>query len=185
MSRNEEALPLAVGGELGYNTAQVDELFAKARAAYEGEQDGAVTADDLRTVSFKLQKNGYAARYVDAALERLEDVFAARAGRNSNANSESAVIEAEKNQLAREVANRLMRPRGEKFRRRNLLTFGYRRSQVDAFLERVAAGLAGESKLSISQVREAVFFSEWRGYDEAQVDALLDSVVELLLYARS
>jgi DivIVA domain-containing protein len=66
---------------------------------------------------------------------------------------------------------------------------GYRPEEVDAFLARAAEALearaAGrEPSLSADEVRDVVFakpgFRSGRGYDEDQVDDLLDAVAEAL-----
>ena len=87
-------------------------------------------------------------------------------------------------ELGHDVQARASRNKGSRFRRRGILASGYRRSQVDAFIDRISDALSGVTSMNPSVVREAVFHSEWRGYDEAQVDAFLDAVVELLLSER-
>lgn len=55
---------------------------------------------------------------------------------------------------------------------------GYRADQVDAFLEVVAEALAGRAPLTAERVRSAVFDESppGRGYDQREVDHLLDRV---------
>jgi DivIVA domain-containing protein len=58
---------------------------------------------------------------------------------------------------------------------------GYNEDQVDDFLDRVQATLAGTDSLKAQQVREVIFDSApliRRGYHEEQVDNFLDLVVE-------
>ena len=61
-----------------------------ARRAYDGtarRDDPPLSSEKIRLTAFGMQKGGYSTAHVDAALERLEDAFAARgaAGRRSAA----------------------------------------------------------------------------------------------------
>ena len=181
------AFPLATARELGYQPDQVEAFLERARSSYEGGvgSGGVMTASEVRSASFSVKKRGYSARYVDAALDRLEEVFYERERRAEvRANGEEAWWN-ETRRLLSEVRGRMQRPRGRRFRRRGVFATGYRRSQVDAFLDRVA-DMFERRELSIApaEVRDVVFHSQWRGYDEDQVDAVLDAVVELILATR-
>src|SRR6266508_4542063 len=60
---------------------------------------------------------------------------------------------------------------------------GYDEDQVDAFLDRIEAAMAGSDALSAADVRAVVFQDApliKRGYHEDQVDDFLDSVVATL-----
>lgn len=194
MSRKSEAtsksdagaFPLATRGQLGYQIDQVDAFIERARQTYDQESEATnpVTSEEIRHTAFPLKKKGYSARFVDAAMDRLEEVFYERERRVRTAEIGEEAWWAEIGQLLREVRGRLDRPRGKRFSHRGLFATGYRRSQVDAFLDRVSALFAGEDQLSTAEVRGVVFHSQWRGYNEDQVDALLDSVIELLLGTR-
>ncbi|WP_241989023.1 DivIVA domain-containing protein [Leucobacter luti] len=181
------SFPLASGSHPGYAPEQVDEFLARARASYEGaDTAGAgMTAAEVRHTAFQVKRGGYATRYVDAALDRLEEVFFERERRAKvRAAGEDAWWD-ETRALLSEVRGRIQRPRGRRFRRRGLFATGYRRSQVDAFLDRVSEMFERrELALKPAEVRDVVFHSQWRGYDEDQVDALLDGVVELILATR-
>ncbi|MBB4070769.1 DivIVA domain-containing protein [Canibacter oris] len=177
--------PLAKRGELGYDRREVDEFLARARAAYDDPFGEAVmTAAEVRGVSFKISKRGYAARFVDAAIDRLEEVFYERERRHVQRAEQREQWLREVRGLAAEVLARAGRPKNKKFRRRGIFAMGYKRSQVDAFVERAIAGLSGRGLITASQVRESLFHAEWRGYDEAQVDAFLDAITELILAER-
>ena len=180
------AFPLATGKQLGYRTDHVDAFLERARGSYErqGEAAQPVTAAEIRSTAFPLARRGYTARFVDAAMDRLEEVFYERERRTSIAERGEDAWWAETQQLLSEVRGRLERPRGKRFRRRGIFASGYRVSQVDAFLDRVTGMLAGRESLTTAQVRGAVFHPQWRGYDEDQVDALLDCVIELMLAVR-
>ena len=177
------AIPRATGKQHGYRPEQVDAFLERARATYEntappGEE---MTASEIRHTAFALKRNGYSSRHVDTAMDRLEEVFAQRERRARMAEIGEDAWWAEVQQLLSEVRGRLGRERGKRFRARGVFAIGYRRSQVDAFLDRVTALLAGQASLSSAEVRGVVFHAQWRGYDEDQVDAFLDAVVDLML----
>ena len=176
--------PFAEGKQLGYATEPVDAFLARARATYEDPKqlDDPITSVEVRRAAFPVKKRGYSARHVDAAMDRLEEVFFERERRARVRTEGEDAWWAETRKLLSEVRGRLERPRGRRFNRRGLLATGYRRAEVDAFLDRIAAMFAHrEMTLDASEVRDVVFHSQLRGYDEDQVDALLDSVVELIL----
>ncbi len=175
--------PLAQGRQRGYDRKAVDAFLEEARLSYDGESDS-VDSSRVRDTAFPLKPGGYQTRYVDAALDRLEDVFFERERRKFLREHGGDRWRQELRELGYEVQARAARPKGRRFRRRGLLTFGYRRSQVDAFVDRISDALSGVTTITPVDVRESVFHSEWRGYDEAQVDAYLDAVVELLLSSR-
>lgn len=181
------SFPLARGSQPAYHPEQVDAFLARARATYEGAASGEapLTAVDVRHTAFAVKRGGYAARYVDAAMDRLEDVFFERERRaRVRAEGEDAWW-AETRQLLSEVRGRVQRPRGKRFRRRGILATGYRRSQVDAFLDRIHEGFERRDiGMKPAEVRDVVFHPQLGGYDEEQVDALLDAVVELILATR-
>ena len=179
------SFPLATGSQIGYQPEQVDAFLDRARAAYEGSGEASMTAEEVRRTAFAVKRGGYAARYVDAAMDRLEDVFFERERRARVRSEGEEAWWDETRQLLSEVRGRMQRPRGRRFRRRGIFATGYRRSQVDAFLDRIFDMFERrELGLSTAEVRDVVFHSQWRGYDEDQVDALLDSVVELILATR-
>ena len=72
--------PRARKGRLGYDLDEVEDFLEDARRAYTTESPDVsiVTADTIRTTAFAMRKGGYSTTHVDAALERLEDAFAAR-----------------------------------------------------------------------------------------------------------
>lgn len=182
------SFPLATGTQPGYLPEQVDAFLARARSSYEGGasvEGVGLTSEEVRHTSFAVKRGGYATRYVDAALDRLEEVFFERERRAKvRAAGEDAWWD-ETRQLLSEVRSHIQRPRGRRFQRRGLFATGYRKSQVDAFLDRVSDMFERrELGLKPADVRDVVFHSQWRGYDEDQVDALLDGVVELILSTR-
>jgi DivIVA domain-containing protein len=61
------------------------------------------------------------------------------------------------------------------------LAQGYAVKDVDAFAERVSAYLLQGEPLTVADVRSVTFRAARGGYDEAQVDAVLDALTDLLL----
>ena len=180
-----DSFPYAVGGELGYSPQQVDRLLERARATYDRvPQNDPLTAAELRSTAFTVKRGGYSARYVDSAIDRLEEVFFDRERTERMRQIGEEAWWAEIGKLLSEVRGRLNREKGKRFRRRSLFASGYRRAQVDAYLDRVSATLAGTDSLTAADVRTAVFHAQLGGYAEDQVDALLDAVVEILLAAK-
>lgn len=180
------AFPIARRGELGYNIEQVDRLLQRARATYDRSPNLAdpVTAAEIRSTAFTVKRKGYSARFVDSAMDRLEEVFYERERRARIELIGEEAWWAEVGALLSEVRGRLTREKGKRLSRRGIFASGYRRSQVDAFLDRVAATFAGRDDVKAADVRSVVFHAQLGGYNEDQVDALLDSVIELLLAAR-
>lgn len=179
------SFPLATGKELGYRRDRVDGFLDRARSSYElGDAVKPVSSSEIRRTAFPLQRKGYSARYVDAALDRLEEVFFERERRMRIAEIGEEAWWAETRQLLSEVRGRLARPAGKRFRRRGWFATGYRRTEVDAFLDVVNAMILGERSLTTAEVRAVVFHSQWRGYSEDQVDELLDAVIVLILSTR-
>ncbi|MBT1017683.1 DivIVA domain-containing protein [Canibacter sp. lx-72] len=184
-SETDNRLPLVTGRELGYDVQQVNEFLARARETYEGADRSAnrLTSQDLRKTSFDLVKRGYATRFVDAALDRIEDVLYEReraellsdvdARRMSNA----AIVH-----LVQDVKFRAGLRKRRKFRRRGIFASGYNCVEVDSLVEQAVQALG--QRVTVAQLRESVFHRQWRGYDEAQVDAFIDALVELYLYQR-
>lgn len=179
--------PKAADRRLGYKPADVEAFVERARETYVGAAgaSSAVTAGEVREASFPVVKGGYSVRHVDAALDRLEDVFYERERRVEMRENGEKEWWDETRSLLSDVRGRIGRPAGKRLRRRGVFASGYRRSQVDAFLDSVGDMFARrEISMTPAEVRETVFHSEWRGYDEDQVDALLDAIVELILATR-
>ena len=85
---------------------------------------------------------------------------------------------------AQEILNRLARPDGHRFSRVGALTSGYDPKDVDAFAARLTAYFQSGKPMSVDQVRTAVFRTKKRGYNETQVDLLLDAVIDVMLAVR-
>ncbi|UWF78487.1 MULTISPECIES: DivIVA domain-containing protein [Microbacterium] len=177
------AFPLTSGREKGYHRAAVDTFLEAARRAFENDRDE-LTAEDVRTASFPLVREGYVISDVDAALGRVEDAFAARA--RERAVREQGVEQwvARAREEAQVILDHLGRPRGHRFARTGFLTFGYRVDEVDHVADRIAGFLRDGDALTVDQVRTAAFRMQRGGYREEQVDALLDATVEVMLAVR-
>jgi DivIVA domain-containing protein len=178
--------PLSKSKKSGYNRKQVDDFLERARRSYDGVADGDahVSSADLRRVSFDLQRGGYQVRFVDAALDRLEDVFFERERRDAlRTYGDEAWMNALRVQV-NELRNRLEAERGYRFKRAGVFTAGYNRSEVDLFLDRIMLFLNGHASLTAIEVRDTVFTAQNRGYVEDQVDAFLDAVVSFILASR-
>lgn len=179
--------PLARSGKPGYDVAEVDAFLEQARAAYSlpPGHDEALSSSEIRRTAFRVvRKNGYSARHVDAAIERLDEAFAAREREQAIALQGSESYYQEVRATAQEIIDRLARGDGKRFRRVSAVTRGYHPADVDAFARRISAYFEQGRSLPVETVRTIAFRSRYRGYHEAQVDLLLDTVVELMLAVR-
>lgn len=172
-------------GEYGYNVKQVDRFLAKARHFYTSEDNDAqpVTSRDVRSVAFDPARGGYEAQAVDAALDRLEDVFSARERDELIAEEGEEAWLAHIGRISAVLRGRLHRPDGERFRRpKKKRARSYDIDDVDDLCHQLLGYFERDEEMSVDQVRRAVFGSaEGRdGYEETQVDAFMDRVVELM-----
>lgn len=176
--------PRTRGRRRGYDPASVDEFLARARAAFELADDDAPTSAQVRAAAFPLVRHGYQPAVVDAALARIEDAFAARERDHALSRRGARAWVRQSRTLAQEVLDRLTRPPGQRFARTSVFGHGYRVDEVDVVADRIAAYLASGEDLTVDQVRTVAFRLQRRGYREAQVDAVLDAVVEVMLAVR-
>ncbi len=171
--------------EIGYNVKQVDQFLGRARAFYTNADapEKALTSNDVRTVSFDPAKGGYNAHAVDAALDRLEDVFVQR-------ERDALVAERGEDAWLKEIGDaavvlrgRLHRRDGERFRRPGKRTAqSYNVEDVDALCRELLQYFEHDKPMSVDVVRRSVFAPAKgdAGYEERQVDAFLDKVIELM-----
>ncbi|MEN9620565.1 MAG: hypothetical protein RL499_758 [Actinomycetota bacterium] len=179
--------PLARSGKPGYDVDEVDAFLDRARDAFATPATVAaeLSSDEIRHTAFRVvRKDGYSARHVDAALERLEEAFATRERDLAIARDGSETYYAGIRAIAQEILDRLARPDGKKFRRLSPLTRGYHPADVDAFAQRISQYFESGRALPIDSVRTIAFRSRYGGYNETQVDLLLDTVVGLMLAVR-
>lgn len=169
---------------LGYNLKQVEEFLESTRQAYDADDTTRLSAADIRHTAFAMAKGGYSPEHVDAALERLEDAFAARErDRMARAVGEQAWLDQARS-TAQVLINRLGRPAGARFDRTSFLTTGYNRADVDRFSAKLVKYFQDGYPVTIDSVRTVVFRPQRGGYREAQVDLVLDGVVDVMLAVR-
>ena len=180
--------PEAPRRALGYDKAAVDAFLERARQEFEGEPsaDGTpyLDAASVRTAAFPLVKRGYAIEPVDAALARIEDAFAARDREAAVATTGTRVWVERARDDAQVLRDHLSRPRRRRFARAGWLRFGYRTDEVDLVADRLVEYFETGRPITVDQVRAVAFRMQRRGYQEEQVDALLDAVIDVMLAVR-
>lgn len=168
---------------LGYEPEEVDRFVAAARASYDG-RGARMTSEDIRRTAFAMRRRGYATAQVDAALERLEDAFATRERERVLAGGGERAFYADTRQLAKEIIGRLERPDGKRFARVGFFRIGYAVRDVDRFASEARAYFEQGSQVAVDRVRSVAFRPQRGGYSEAQVDLLIDGLVEAMLAVR-
>lgn len=159
-------------------------LAAEKSQADEAQTGAALTAEGIRHIAFAMHKDGYSPEHVDAALERLEDAFAARErDQAALAGGEQAWL-ADAENTADALVARLSRAPGHRFTRTTVLAVGYKRVDVDRLANKLVKYFQDGRELTVDDVRTSVFRPERGGYREAQVDLVLDSVVDVMLAVR-
>lgn len=166
----------------GYDIDEVEDFLEDARRAYTGDRGSAqvVTATSIRQMGFSMKRGGYTPAAVDAALERLEDAFAARERDRALAELGNQGAYERARSDAQVILDRCVRPRGRRFKRVGILTTGYSVREVDGFADRIVRYLQQGTPLTVDDVRGIAFARQKGGYQETQVDVVLDSVIELL-----
>jgi len=156
--------PRADKNKLGYSLEQVEDFLAAARQAYNASDDrNGLSAAEIRSTAFTMQKGGYSPEHVDAALERLEDAVAAKERERASAEMGAKAWIAKARDDAREIVARLQREPGERFTRTSFLGTGYSRSDVDRFGNRIVKYFNDGYPLTVDDVRMAVFRPERGG----------------------
>lgn len=164
----------------GYNIEQVERFLATAKEQYLDPTVERFTVSSLREIRFDLEKNGYLISAVDAAIEKLEDVFAQRELEQKLTRSGYGEFVQELSALKELLASRISRKKGHKFDRRRWPNQGYSQKQVDKLCSQVATHLNGTLPIAAKDVRLSVFKTKRGGYAEHQVDAFIDKFVELI-----
>ncbi|MDM7856089.1 DivIVA domain-containing protein [Cellulomonas alba] len=171
------------GLKTGYDPDEVDEFFTHARSVYEQGPAGSLAAKDVRSVAFDMVRGGYMTGAVDAALDRLEAAFVARARSEFVAeNGQQAWMQRLADQ-ARTLYGRLGRPDGDRFAPPEGRDQGYEPADVDELCHRLIGYFDKGQPLAAAEVRSATFRMR-RGhnaYAEAPVDAFFARAVEVLL----
>ncbi|MDF2554794.1 MAG: transporter permease [Microbacterium sp.] len=183
VERARDAFPRARGREKGYDPEAVDGFLDRARASFEADdpEEQGVTAAAVRDASFALVRGGYTVAVVDAALGRVEDAFAAQERAHAIARLGAHAWVERQRADAQVILDRLSRPRRGRFDRVSSFRYGYRIEEVDLVADKIAGYLTDGTGVSVEQVRSVAFRMQHGGYREAQVDALLDAVVEIML----
>lgn len=179
-----DLFPQSPVGTPGYEPDEVRAFLDRAKRAYEGHEVG-LTSSEIRQVIFTLtSKGGFDTHSVDQALWRLEEAFAKRERAGHSQEVGEASYYKELRQRAQEILDRVARPAKEKFRRTSWISPGYHPGEVDAFCERLVAYFQGDQALSVATVRNQKFRTVVHGYDEIQVDRVLDEAVSVILAVR-
>lgn len=174
------SFPSASDKTFGYDKIQVDKFISQARTQFQDPSLSLITSDEIRKSEFDLVLGGYQIANVDAAMESLENEFAAREIKRQKLSRGEWAVEDRLARLTEIVSGRLQRKKRHRFKNTGLLIRGYDRSQVDNLCESIQAHLVAGKPMKLNHVRRAVFTLRRGGYAEAQVDAFLDRVVEIL-----
>lgn len=174
--------PRAAKSTPGYDVEQVEAFLEEARRAYgaDASPSAKLTAERIRHTAFAMRKGGYETAPVDEALERLEDAFAGRERAIAVAARGKAGWNTESQTAMDEIVARLTRPSGERFQRVGILVAGYHRADVDLFADRLTRDFQEGIPVAIEEVRSTAFRAQRGGYREAQVDLVLDAVIDVL-----
>ena len=167
----------------GYDPQEVDEFFTRARQVYEGRSTETLTGRDVRSTAFGLVRGGYVTAAVDAALDRLEAAFVARAREQFVAQHGQGAWMTELAEGARTLYGRLTRPDGQRFAPARRGEPGYDPADVDELCRRLVAYFDHGEPLTSQEIRSATFGRRRgaAGYAEAPVDAFCARAVEVLL----
>lgn len=173
--------------ETGYSASAVDaaiERFDDALARW--AEDPAVEtmgAAEVRQVTFERERGGYDPHDVDDLLDAYEDRFA-EAEKVAYCRREGDQAWHEHSAaLADLVMGRLTRERGNRFRRpAHRRVEGYFVGDVDDLCDRLEEYFRTESHVEPSVIRRSSFRTATRkhAYDEVQVDAFLDTAIQLI-----
>ncbi|GIG27998.1 DivIVA domain-containing protein [Cellulomonas marina] len=167
----------------GYDPGEVDAFFSHARTVYESGPAGALSGKDVRGAAFELVRGGYSTAAVDAALDRLEAAFVARARAEFVAEHGQTAWMDRLGEQARTLYPRLGRPDGQRFAPPPGRQAGYESADVDALCHRLVDYFDEGVPLTAAELRTATFRAR-RGrtaYAEGPVDAFLARAVEVLL----
>jgi DivIVA domain-containing protein len=183
MTAMPSTFPRERNRRLGYDPQEVDHFIAVARAEFD-QPGGQLRAAHIRQTAFSMTRGGYATPAVDAALERLEDAFAVRERDLAVRGGQERAYYAGTRQLAKEIIGRLERPDGKRFTRVRFAHIGYSVAEVDRFAHEARSYFEDGSHVPVERVRSIAFRPKRGGYSEAQVDLLIDGLVETMLSVR-
>ncbi|MBT5575544.1 MAG: DivIVA domain-containing protein [Microbacteriaceae bacterium] len=176
--------PRADKGMPGYDPDIVTEFLERAKRVFEGQEDG-ITSQDIRHKVFPLvTKDGFQTKAVDEALWRLEEAFADKERLADTETVGEETYYAGVRERAQEILDRTARPPRAKFRAVSKIRPGYHPGDVDEVCEEISRYFQQQGALSVTAVRRSTFRTLLGGYDEKQVDALLDETVSVMLAVR-
>ncbi len=176
--------PRAEKGMSGYDPDVVTEFLDRAKRVFEGMEEG-LTSSDIRHKVFPLvSKEGFQTKAVDEALWRLEEAFADKERLVNTEKVGEETYYAGVRERAQEILDRVARPSAAKFRTVSRVRPGYHPGDVDGMCDQIAAYFQQQEALSVTAVRRGSFRTMLGGYDEKQVDALLDETVSVMLAVR-
>ena len=168
----------------GYDPDVVTEFLDRAKRVFEGVEDG-ITSSDIRHKVFPLvSKDGFGTKAVDEALWRLEEAFADKERLADTENQGEETYYAGVRERAQEILDRGARPAKIKFRTVSKIRPGYHPADVDDMCDHIARYFQQQEALSVTAVRKGTFRTMLGGYDEKQVDTLLDETVSVMLAVR-
>lgn len=169
--------------KLGYDIDEVEDFLEDARRAYQAERAEAtlVNADTIRQQAFTMRKGGYQPVHVDSALERLEDAFASRERDRAFAQVGDRAWYGQARETAQTILDRIARPRGRRFKRVGIFTLGYSVRDVDALSDRITTYFRSATPITLDEIRAVSFAAQRGGYQESQVDLLLDETIRVML----
>ena len=176
--------PRAEKGTPGYDPEVVTEFLDRAKRVFEGTEDG-ITSSDIRHKVFPLvSKDGVQTKAVDEALWRLEEAFADKERLVDTENVGEETYYAGVRERAQEILDRVARPSKAKFRTVSKIRPGYHPGDVDDLCDQIGSYFQQQEALSVTAVRRGSFRTMLGGYDEKQVDTLLDETVSVMLAVR-
>lgn len=176
--------PRAEKGMPGYDPDVVTEFLDRARRVFEGEEEGIASSDIRHKVFPLVAKDGFGTKAVDEALWRLEEAFADKERLADTADQGEESYYAGVRERAQEILDRVARPSHSKFRTVSKIRPGYHPGDVDDMCDHIARYFQQQESLSVTAVRKATFRTTLGGYDEKQVDTLLDETVSVMLAVR-
>lgn len=176
----------------GYDPAEVDDFLDRvdavlATTARDLQSAPGVGSRQVRERVFDRVQGGYDPAPVDARLDELEDELADREREAFISEHGPERWEEHLELMGQTLLGRLNRPHGERFRRPSQRKqLGYSVSDVDVLCDRITEHFRSDEALDPTLVRKAVFRQAQgqRCYEEQQVDAFMDRVVELILALR-
>lgn len=173
----------------GYDIAQVDEFLDRAHKAYDSLEP-LLKQEDIQNVSFGLQKGGYSIPQIDAALSRLERAVVDRRTLWDLQRMGRVAWRAQTEALVNTIRGRVKRADNERFSDGEKGSPSYDRKQVDKLIREISDAVEDKLNNTVSEANEInssyvenVVFTQRtgaKGYSEAQVDAYLNRVVQIL-----